>query len=131
MARPRKNISDKLTEKINVATTPALKTTAEAAARAQGISVSCLMTQALVQHLETEGRGKTRRSYRRAEVVDSLGRAAVALDEIVLISRGIGPQEGALELFASLLRVERLLAAVAMGASSLGEDALDVDGDPE
>lgn len=74
---------------------------------------------------------KNRRSFRRAEVVDALGRAAVALEDIVLIGRGIGPQEGAVEMIAGLLRVERLLGAVAMGASRVGENTLDVEGDPE
>ncbi len=131
MARPRKTISDRLTDKINVATTPALKAAAGAAAKAHGISLSCLMTQALTQYLEPEGREKNRRSYRRAEVVDALGRAASGLEGLAGICRGLGPEQGALELSAGLLRVERLLAAVALGAGSAGEGTLDTDGDPE
>jgi hypothetical protein len=131
MARPRKTNSDKLTDKINVATTPATKARAEAAAKELDLSLSALMNLALVQYLDPEKHGKNRRSYRRAEVVDSLGRAAVAMEDIVLIGRGIGPQERAVELFAGLLRVERLLAAVAMGAGRVDEDAPDLDGDPK
>lgn len=131
MARPRKNISDKLTHKINVATTPTTKATAEAVAKALGISLSWLMNLALVQYLDPEGQGKNRRSYRRAEVVDALGRAAFALEGLVQIGRGLDPQEGALEVSAGLLRVERLLAAVAMGAARAHGNAPDAEGDPE
>jgi hypothetical protein len=131
MARPRKTLTDRLTDKINVATTSALKATAEAAAKAFGISLSCLMTQALVQFLDQEGHGKTRRSYRRGEVVDALTRVALALESLVQVVRGLSPEQGALELSVGLLRVERLLAEVARGASGPRDPTPDTDGDPE
>ena len=131
MARPRKTLTDKLTDKINVATTAALKASAEAAAKERGISLSRLMTQALEQHLEPEGKGKTHRTYRRAEVVVALGRAALALETLAQIARGMRREKDALELSVRLLSVERSLSEVARGGSAKGDPTPDVEGDPE
>lgn len=130
-------MTEKLSDKINVATTPTRKRAAEEAAKSQDISLSCLMNNALVQHLDPAGRIINRRSYRRAEVVEALGRSAVALESLARVARSIGSERGALEVSAGLLRVERLLAAVAQGAGSAdrqtgeGEDATAAAGDPE
>lgn len=137
MARPRKTLTEKLSDKINVATSPTQKRAAEVAAKSHDISLSCLMNLALVQYLDPEGRIKNRRSYRRAEVVDALGRSATALENLAQIAGCIGPEHGALEVSAGLLRVERLLVAVVQGAGAADgqpdeeEDASAFAGDPE
>lgn len=101
------------------------------------MSLSCLVNQALVQFLDPEGRIKNRRLFRRNEVVDALGRSATALEDLVQIAGCIGLENGALEVSAGLLRVERLLAAVFQGAGADNgqpdeeEDASAFAGDPE
>ena len=136
MARPRKTLTDKLTDRINVATTTEVKRTAEAAAKAHGISLSCLMNQALVQWLHPEGRIKQRRSYRRAEVVDALVRSASALEGLAQLVRTAGPEHGDLDLCVGLLKVERLLASVTQGPGQVKDDqvteeGVTASGDPE
>lgn len=125
MARPRKALTDKLTTKINFATTVMLKDAAEVVAKASGVSLSSLVNSALGQYIQPEGRLKVQRSFRRGEVVDALRKSAIALEELSLGVRDSGAGLGRLELQLSLLKIERLLLAVAHRRTSTAAEAED------
>lgn len=124
MARPRKALTDKLTTKINFATTVMLKDAAEVAAKASGVSLSSLVNSALDQYIHPEGRLKVQRSYRRGDVVDALRKSSIALEELSLATKVSGAGFGCLEVQLHLLRIERMLLAAAQGRTAAAADAV-------
>ena len=123
MARPRKALTDKLTTKINFATTVMLKDAAEAAAKDRGVSLSSFVNSALGQYIHPEERLKVQRSYRRAEVLDALRKSSIALEALSLAPRAYGAGFGRLEVQLHLLRIERMLLAAAQGRTAAAADA--------